>query len=235
MRILTDSNTKSLKSRALGWYQVTLELAPHKLSGYNTCQYSDGCEDTCIFGAGRGRFTLVESSRIARTHLLFRDYAQFWARLDGELYEHIEKASTLGLKVCVRMNTFSDLPWWRVTRPDMLNVFQAWPDLQFFDYTKRPLSHVPYHIPNYHITKSWGAGSTVNTLRDAKNRGVNVAVVFAGDIPKRFHGYYTINGDKTDLRFLDKKFRIVALKQKSTPNKQAGIDSGFIQIERAVA
>jgi hypothetical protein len=235
MRILSDSNTKAQKSRALGWYTLTLELLPHKKSGINVCQYSDGCELTCLDGAGRGRFGTVYQNRLARTHLLFSDWAQFWTRFDGELYEHIEMAEKLGLRVCVRMNTLSDLPWWRMIRPGGQNVFDAWQDVQFYDYTKRPLAEVPYHLDNYHVTKSWGASSTADTLQDAKNRGVNVAVVFQGQLPKRFNGHYVINGDKTDLRFLDKTFRIVGLRQKSTPNKQAGVDSGFIQIDKAVA
>ena len=237
MRVLSNSNTKALKARKAGWYQITLELAPHTLSGYKVCQYSDGCEASCLFRAGRGRFDVVSSARHARTHLLFEDYEQFWARFDGEMYENLEQAGKLGLKVCVRMNTLSDLPFHRMYRPDGVTVFDAWPDLQFFDYTKRPLWDWPTvqagavnPIPNYHLTASWGASWTVETMGPYIEQGINVAVVFQDKIPKRWGGAYVISGEKNDLRFLDTPSRVVGLLEKSTPQKQAGRDSGFIQI-----
>jgi hypothetical protein len=43
--------------------------------------------------------------------------------------------------------------------------------------------------------------------------GGNVAVVF-DELPKTYLGYEVINGDDTDLRFLDKKGVVVGLKAK---------------------
>jgi len=231
MNLLTVNNQKAEKAQRFGWYQVNLELAAHTLSGYNVCQFSDGCELPCIITAGRGRFSVVMNARIARTHMLFKDVKQFWARFDGEIYEHLGIAAGLGLKMCVRMNTFSDLPWWYMMRPEGQNVFDAWDGLQFFDYTKRPLDGVPYHLENYDVTKSWGASSTDDDIRQCIARRVNIATVFQGKIPRRWKGLWVIDGDRHDLRFLDKKVRCVGLSEKATTGRQAGRDSGFIQME----
>ena len=57
-----------------------------------------------------------------------------------------------------------------------------------------------------------------------KNKG-NVAAVFAGPLPKKLWTYTVIDGDKTDLRFLDQKNTIAGLKAKGAAKKDA---SGFV-------
>ena len=65
---------------------------------------------------------------------------------------------------------------------------------------------------------------------DALNNGINVAVVFEKELPKKYLGFEVINGDETDLRFLDKKGKngkgvIVGLKAKGKAKKDT---SGFV-------
>jgi hypothetical protein len=50
-------------------------------------------------------------------------------------------------------------------------------------------------------------------------------VVFAGKIPDSWEGFPTLDGDKNDLRFLDQKNSVVALKAKGKAKKDA---SGFV-------
>jgi len=55
---------------------------------------------------------------------------------------------------------------------------------------------------------------------------VNVAVVFRNKIlPETYLGYKVINGDKTDLRFLDEKGVIVGLYAKGKATKDT---TGFV-------
>jgi hypothetical protein len=54
--------------------------------------------------------------------------------------------------------------------------------------------------------------------------GGNVAVVF-DKLPSTWKGYPVINGDESDLRFLDPKNVIVGLKAKGKGKKDA---SGFV-------
>jgi hypothetical protein len=53
----------------------------------------------------------------------------------------------------------------------------------------------------------------------------NIAVVFNGDMPIHFKGREVVNGDETDLRFLDKQNVIVGLKAKGKARKDM---SGFV-------
>jgi hypothetical protein len=56
--------------------------------------------------------------------------------------------------------------------------------------------------------------------------GGNVAVVFRNQLPKTWKGFEVVNGDETDLRFLDKKGVVVGLIEKGFAKKD---ETGFVQ------
>jgi hypothetical protein len=56
--------------------------------------------------------------------------------------------------------------------------------------------------------------------------GGNVAVVFRNQLPKTWKGFEVVNGDETDLRFLDKKGVVVGLIEKGLAKKDS---TGFVQ------
>ena len=68
------------------------------------------------------------------------------------------------------------------------------------------------------------------------NEGGNVAVVFRGKLPESYLGFPVVNGDDTDLRFLDPKGVIVGLVEKyayqfdkgTGKNKLVTDNSGFV-------
>ena len=66
--------------------------------------------------------------------------------------------------------------------------------------------------------------SNHNDALKALSHGVNVAAVF-NRIPRKHLGYKVIDGDKTDLRFLDKRGVIVGLKAKGKARKDL---TGFV-------
>ena len=55
--------------------------------------------------------------------------------------------------------------------------------------------------------------------------GGNVAVVFRNQLPKTWKGFEVVNGDDTDLRFLDKRGVVVGLIEKGKAKKD---ESGFV-------
>jgi len=71
-----------------------------------------------------------------------------------------------------------------------------------------------------------------NDLRTWVN-GKNVSVVFAGELPTRWHGFTVVDGDKTDLRYLDprgsERGYVIGLSLKSANNatRESAIASGF--------
>jgi hypothetical protein len=114
------------------------------------------------------------------------------------------KATKKGLTPVVRLNGTSDIDW--TTRMlDGKTLFEHFPDVQFYDYTKRVnIVRKAILIPNYHITASYSsAGRYHSSMRKFLLTDANIAVVFDGDQPSTFLGLPVIDGDLSDLRFLD--------------------------------
>jgi hypothetical protein len=103
------------------------------------------------------------------------------------------------------------------------NIFELFPQIQFYDYTKIPTRKVE-HIPNYHLTWSYSeADSKYAAL--IKTVSNNIAVVFREALPEVFKGFKVIDGDKHDMRFLDETQVVVGLIEKGEAKKDT---SGFV-------
>jgi hypothetical protein len=131
----------------------------------------------------------------------------------------------------VRLNGTSDIRWEGVRDANGKNVFERWPDVQFYDYTKIANRH---GIPaNYDLTFSWsGHGAFPAYAQRAISAGMRVAVVFRdkGTIPAEFMGMRTIDGDDSDIRHLDPRGVVVALYAKGQAKRDA---SGFV-VDRVI-
>lgn len=222
-----------------------MHLSPANLSGYETCKYrTKECTLLCLNTAGRGGMTrsdginYVQRARVRRTRLFFEHRETFLAMLVSEIEACIKYASRKGYKPCFRLNATSDITFERFevirhgTR--FKSVFYAFPEIQFYDYTKYPRSGRATDIPNYHLTFS--LAETVANRRNAQawlDAGNNVAAVFEFhgrydspfNFPRAFLGKRTVNGDTSDLRFLDAASVVVALKAKGKARKSIG---GFV-------
>ena len=171
-KLLTYGNIKTEKSVKLGWLTAILHLSPGNLSGHEMCRgRSKGCFASCLNSAGHGgigalfsaigqlvKANTVQLARIWRTRLLMEHHGLFGQLLVVELEAHLRKAAKLGLRPAVRLNGTSDYPWEDepITRNDTHygNVFLAFPEIQFYDYTKIA-SRLYKQLPNnYHLTLS---------------------------------------------------------------------------------
>ena len=220
--LLSSSNAKLEKGNAYGWQTLGLSLAPYNLSGANLCPHaSAGCAAACLYTSGHGRFDAVKNARLERTRRFLTDRAAFLEQLKIEIRKGERSAKRKGLRLAVRLNVMSDLPWYNLI--DM-GEFQA---VQFYDYTpnpKRMLEWAKGELPeNYHLTfsRKEDNGEAVNL---ALAHGVNVAAVFDA-LPKEYAGKRVIDGDLSDLRFLDPRGVIVGLKAKGDGKKDS---SGFV-------
>jgi hypothetical protein len=248
MKLLNiDANPKTVKGQKKGYMTAILYLAPYKLSGYQVCPMAEaaGCIGDCLNTAGRGgmaplnaetvtvdghvvRMNSVQFARIERTRFLFEDRQTFMCVLTTEIIAAQKKAAKNGLELVVRLNGTSDIRWENIKfGPLAATIFEHFPDIQFYDYTKIANRRIN-HIPNYHLTFSFSAvkkfQANFNKAMEFYGRAMNAAVVFKGNIPETFMGMDVVNGDETDLRFLDRKGVIVALKAKGKARKS---DSGF--------
>ena len=238
--LLTRNNNKTMKGEKLGYRTYILYMSAWKFNpkGKNVCSHaSKGCAESCLVGSGMGGiYTQVKAGRLKKTEWYLRNRVSFLNKLRSE----IEKAILLNNKanekseeqtiLTFRLNGTSDLPYenMRVFEGDK-NIFELFPDVQFYDYTKNYLRFKKPLPTNYHLTFSRSETNHAKSIELLK-KGFNVAMVF-DKLPTTYLGYEVINGDKDDLRFLDKTNCIVGLKYKNMTGKGANnalaFESGF--------
>ena len=245
------SNPKVAKNGKLGVLTAPLHLAPASLSGFNTCAMaSEGCRASCLHTAGNPAAMAGKTrARIARTQLYFNERESFLALLVLEILAHVERAERANMEPAIRLNATSDIAWERV--PVLLhgvrfpNVMQAFPGVQFYDYTKimkRALAAATgangWPV-NYHLTFSLTEGNDV-AARQVLEAGGNVAAVFNvrrnWTLPSRFSvdglAVRVIDADKHDFRPDDDQYQrralgvISGLRAKGAAIKDA---SGFVR------
>ena len=201
-----------------------LNLAPADLSGYNVCPMaSQGCKSACLHTAGNPVFQAQkDKGRINRARFYMQDRDKFMTQLTRELVNFVkwcDKNKKIGV---VRLNTTSDISW------ENYNLFEKFPMLQFYDYTKiqkRALKFARGEYPtNYHLTYSLNEDNYDKAMQVLEEGG-NIAVVFRKDLPDTFAGRKVVNGDLHDLRYLDPKNVVVGLKAKGKAKTDY---SGFV-------
>jgi hypothetical protein len=228
------ADAKTVKGQKLGFLTGILYLAPSDLSGHQVCPMAKlaGCEAPCLNSAGRGAFSNVQAARIAKTKRFFDDRAGFMADLVYSIDALIRQAERLGLTPLVRLNGTSDIAFENipviVRGFNYANIFNAYPGLAFYDYTKIPTRK---NIPaNYDLTFSYsGVVSFAPVIEKAvynKNLA-RIAVVFdrAENIPERFLFSDVVPGDDSDVRHLDARGVVVGLYAKG---KARSDRSGFV-------
>ena len=230
MSLLTVGNPKLMKGEKKGYLSFVLHFAPADLSGKEVCpKRTAGCTAACLNTAGRGGImkkgettNIIQQARLRRTKEFFADRQAFLNQLTVDIIKAKTSAEKKGLIPVFRLNGTSDIAWEKYEVANGKNIFQMFPDVQFYDYTKVNNRKVS-HINNYHLTFSKADGNDMD-VRIALQAGMNVAAVFR-DVPETYLGRTVINGDETDLRFLDEKGVIVGLKAKGKAKKDI---TGFV-------
>ena len=218
-----DNNAKTVKGQKKGYKTAILYLAPSTQSGFQVCPMaSNGCKKACLYKAGHGAFSNVQQGRINKTRWFMQDRQSFLIQLKKEISNHIKNCDKKGYIPCVRLNGTSDISW------ENYDIIQAFPNVQFYDYTKiykRALKYVNGQYPsNYHITYSLNEDNKKEAFEILKLRG-NISAVFRKYLPKTYQGYTVINADETDLRFTDDINIIAGLVAKGPAKKDY---SGFV-------
>ena len=229
--LLTTSNPKVAKSVEFGYLNFILHLAPADLSGYNTCpKASQGCKSACLNTAGRGGMfkagettNVVQKARIRKTKMFFEQRDMFMALLKADIMLAVHQAKKHNLIPCIRLNGTSDLQWNKYEIEPGKNVFQAFPEIQFYDYTAVINPNAQQYF-NYHLTFS-AKENNHDDVEKAMELGMNVAMVF-DKVPETYMDRPVINADIHDLRFLDDKNVICGLKAKGRAKKD---DTGFVR------
>ena len=236
MNLLSTGNPKILKGLKSGYNTYILHLAPADLSGYNTCpKATAGCKSACLNTAGRGGMfkkgettNAIQKARIRKTKMFYEQRQDFMLALKKDIELAIKQSKKLGLIPVIRLNGTSDLSWEKYDMIPGQNVFECFPDIQFYDYTKI-LGRKVKGIANYNLTFSAADGNDADVYR-AISEGYNVATVFGlkktEPMPETYSGRTVFNGDDSDLRFLDPKGVVVGLYAKGKAKKDT---SGFVK------
>jgi len=174
-----------------------------------------------------GVYSTVQAARIAKTKFFFQEKPIFLSRLIREITSAVKSAKKQNLIAAFRLNLTSDLPWEKI-KLNGQSVFELFPSVQFYDYTKSPERMTAFlagEMPkNYHLTfsRSETNGAIAESILKS---GGNVAMVFRKSLPSQYLGAKVVNGDETDLRFLDGAGKIVGLVEKGKAKKD---ESGFV-------
>lgn len=238
--LLTVGNPKTAKGEGFGFLTAIMHFAPAKLAGFEVCaSRSAGCTAACLNTAGRGGFDpKIPRARIARTKLFREDRKAFSLKLEREILAHIRRAKRNDLKPAIRLNGTSDLPFENIKLEwkdgSKSTVFERFPNVQFYDYTKHAMRFKRELPSNYDLTFSL-AEDNDNAAHFVLENGGRVAVVFRApdgqpkrsfSFPETWRGYEVTDADTHDLRFLDKPNTICGLRAKGLGKKDT---TGFVR------
>ena len=226
------TNAKTIKGDGDEYLTAILYMTPYKVMVdgklFNSCSMAAmaSCIEGCLYTAGRGAFNNVQTARQRKAEWFYRDRESFMAQLVIDVAKFANYCRKRDIQPCIRLNGTTDIRW-ELILIDGKNIFERFPDVQWYDYTKIPNRKVS-HLANYHLTWSYSAANPKyeQYFDEVIRNGMSVAVVFRKPINlNTWRGYKVVDGDKDDLRFLDPKQSIVALYAKGKAKKD---QSGFV-------
>ena len=222
-KLLTTNNAKTLKGGKLGYVTYILYMSPFRQNskGINLCSHaSAGCAEACLFSSGfGGMFNNVQQARIKKSEYFLSSRVEFLHQLKKEITSAIKKHEGNAIPV-FRLNGTTDITLEKFKIFEGKNIFELFPDVQFYDYTKNYTRFDKVLPANYHLTFSRSETNHAKSL-EMLARGINVAMVF-DKVPSIYEGYKVINADTDDLRFLDDKGGVICgLKYKNMTGKGA--------------
>jgi hypothetical protein len=224
------SSSKIIKSaKVLNIDTYILYLAPSNASGYNVCPMATKeCIAGCLNTSGRagieilsGNKSRIINARIKKTQMFFKNREFFMNWLICDIAANKILSQSKGNEFAVRLNGTSDINW-MAYKINGKNVFETFPEIQFYDYTK-VVNRFTNKPDNYHLTFSY-TGYNWNDCEMVLNSGNNIAVIFNvgknKPLPLTYNGYIVIDGDITDYRPFDPNGVIVGLHWKQIANKK---------------
>lgn len=212
LSVMQDAKTiKSLRDARAGetrYLTGILYIAPAEEGGVNVCVGSSGCcRIGCLNTAGDPATLKTKiPARVRKAKELHLSPELFYAKLKSDILVLDSVAKHLGFKTAIRLNGTSDYDFGKDL--DEFIREQVAKGIKFYDYTKVLPKYKKYHKGGLiHHTFSRSEVNDKQALEVLKNGG-NVAYVFFGKkLPEYYLGYRVIDGDNSDLRFLDDEMK----------------------------
>lgn len=185
----------------------------------------------CLATAGRGAFLKIQQQRQAKTDYFKNDQRAFMLSFAADIWTLERTAKKREMTPLVRPNGTSDILYENIEVCDGKNIFQCFPLVQFYDYTKHPSRKLEGKTcGNYDLTYSFSGitpiGITHKGLLNPDNSRVAVVFHKRSEIPSTFRGWSVVDGDNTDVRHIEPKTVVVALYSKGKAKRDF---SGFVQ------
>ena len=237
-RIFSIDSAKAIKAREYGYLNAIHYMAPASMAGAgNLCpDATESCMELCLgwfsgqagMVANEADLNSVRKSRIDKARRFMKSRAAYMRDVVRSIELAQRQAARLCLILCVRMNGSTDIAWEGIAcernGKTYRNLMEAFPEIQFVDYTKIT-SRLARKLPaNYHLTLSRTEKNDAAVVA-AVQAGHNAAVVFER-VPETWNGLRVIDGDRHDLRHLDPKGVIVGLTPKGRKARRDA--SGFV-------
>lgn len=224
MKLLArDSNAKLIKT-AKGESKPVVLAGLSMMPTIELCPMSKvaECFDDCLKNSGLAQvYDSVNQARQRKTDYYMNDREGFLSDLRRELTNLDKYAKKHGKQAIVRLNVLSDVEW------EKHGIPQEFPDIKFYDYTKRAKRLVRTLPDNYKLMFSYSkAKKYQNQVKIALTTDTPITVVFRGGLPNTYMGREVVDGDISDLDNLDARGKIVGLRVKGNEAKKS--DSQFI-------
>lgn len=186
--------------------------------------FGDKAKSPCLETAGNGRHVQVAGCRSDRADLYFSDRVLFYDLIDRELAIHQATCKALGQIPVVRLDTFSSLWLWQ--KRDFLPIMHKYMAMGvvFYDYVKAPIEVIKKAMalsPDLDLSISFHEQMHHLEVREALKISrlvVPFDVSKPEGLPKTWRGFPVINGDRHDLRFIEKTGIVIGLCAKVTQN-----------------
>jgi len=226
--LTVSADAKTVKGEKKGFLTGILYLISSDISGENLCALAKIalCDLPCLVSAGRGRMSNVFMARLRKTLFFLQYTEEACEMIKSDIKKLEKKAKKQGFEFAVRLNGTSDI------RFERYNIIQSFPHVTFYDYTK--IANRRNLPANYDLTFSYsGVAAFQEHVKKALENGMRIAAVFRNretveymlSNGVRYMGRDVIDGDLTDLRFLEPKNAIVALYAKGRAKMDG---SGFV-------
>jgi len=204
---LLGTGTKTEKGEGYGYLTSVVYMSPAREAfeagdKRTLCPMATAaCSAACLGSkAGRMIFPPVKRSRLWKA-TLYLGARDLWRELlAAEVSSFARSAERIGLRPVVRVDGSTDTG-------EGARLVERFPSVTFYDYSKVPtraLAHAG--DPSYRVTFSYSGQNAADALK-VLAAGGSVAVVFAtpkgGALPTHWQGAPVVDGDVTDLRFLD--------------------------------
>lgn len=212
LSVMADAKTiKSIRDTRSGedrYLTGILYIAPAEEGGVNVCVGSSGCcRIGCLNTAGNpATLSIKIASRIRKAKELHLSPELFYIKLKSDILVLDNVAKHLGLKTAIRLNGTSDYDFGK----DMEEFIkdQVAKGVKFYDYTKILPKYKKYHKGGLiHHTFSRSELNDKQAQEVLKNGGNVAYVFFAKELPEYYLGHKVIDGDSSDLRFLDDQMK----------------------------